>query len=122
MYEFTRTPSDPGKAIEGRVLRIFAAGHVFEDLAIRWLRKAGFDLRTETREGGQFGFETAGGRIRGHIDGVIVDGPACGLSWPVLWEHKALKAASDPQRDEVKPTGMLGASSLNGCSMAGLMR
>jgi len=94
VYEFTRTPSDPGKAIEGRILRIFAAGHVFEDLAIRWLRKAGYDLRTEARDGGQFGFEAAGGRIRGHVDGVIVDGPACGLAWPVLWEHKALKSAS----------------------------
>lgn len=94
VYEVTRTPPDPGKDFEGRVLRIFAAGHVFEDLAIRWLRQAGFDLRTQTQAGGQFGFDTAGGRIRGHVDGVIVDGPAIGLAWPVLWEHKALKASS----------------------------
>ena len=94
VYEFTKTPADPGKDFEGRTLRIFEAGHVFEDLAIRWLRAAGFDLRTQTREGGQFGFETTGGRIRGHVDGVIVDGPALGLAWPVLWEHKALKASS----------------------------
>jgi hypothetical protein len=92
--EVTRTPPDPGKALEGRRLRILAAGHVFEDLAIRWLRLAGFDLRTRTREGSQFGFETAGGRIRGHVDGVIVGGPDVGLAWPVLWEHKALKASS----------------------------
>ncbi|SFC90375.1 PD-(D/E)XK nuclease family protein [Tropicimonas isoalkanivorans] len=94
VYEVTHTPPDPGKELEGRSLRIFAAGHVFEDLAIRWLRLAGFDLRTQTREGGQFGFETAGGRIRGHVDGVIVAGPEVGLAWPVLWEHKALKASS----------------------------
>ena len=94
VYEVLHTPPDPGKEIEGRTLRIFAAGHVFEDLAIRWLRQAGFDLRTHTPQGGQFGFETAGGRIRGHIDGVIVAGPDIGLSWPVLWEHKALKASS----------------------------
>ena len=94
VYEFTKTPVDPGKDFEGRTLRIFEAGHVFEDLAIRWLRTAGFDLRTQTREGGQFGFETAGGRIRGHVDGVIVGGPDMGLTWPVLWEHKALKASS----------------------------
>ena len=94
VYEVTHTPPDPGKDFEGRVLRIFAAGHVFEDLAIRWLRQAGFDLRTQTQAGGQFGFETAGGRIRGHVDGVIVDGPEIGLTWPVLWEHKALKASS----------------------------
>lgn len=94
VYEVTHTPPDPGKELEGRSLRIFAAGHVFEDLSIRWLRLAGFDLRTQTREGGQFGFETAGGRIRGHVDGVIVAGPEVGLAWPVLWEHKALKASS----------------------------
>ena len=94
VFEVTHTPPDTGKELEGRSLRIFAAGHVFEDLAIRWLRLAGFDLRTQTREGGQFGFETAGGRIRGHVDGVIVDGPDVGLAWPVLWEHKALKASS----------------------------
>ena len=94
VYEVTRTPPDPGREIAGRALRIFAAGHVFEDLAIRWLRRAGFDLRTQARDGGQFGFETAGGRIRGHVDGVIVAGPEVGLAWPVLWEHKALKASS----------------------------
>jgi hypothetical protein len=94
VYEVTRTPPDPGKDFQGRTLRIFAAGHVFEDLAIRWLRQAGFDLRTQTQAGGQFGFETAGGRIRGHVDGVIVGGPEIGLAWPVLWEHKALKASS----------------------------
>ena len=94
VYEFTRTPVDPGKEFAGRILRIFEAGDVFEDLAIRWLRAAGFDLRTEKSGGGQFGFETAGGRIRGHVDGVIVGGPHLGLAWPVLWEHKALKASS----------------------------
>ncbi len=94
VYEFTKIPVDPGKDFEGRTLRIFEAGHVFEDLAIRWLRAAGLDLRTEKRDGGQFGFETAGGRIRGHVDGVIVGGPEVGLAWPVLWEHKALKASS----------------------------
>ena len=94
VYEVTHTPSDSGNEIDGRALRIFAAGHVFEDLAIRWLRRAGFDLRTQSHDGGQFGFATAGGRIRGHVDGVIVAGPAVGLAWPVLWEHKALKASS----------------------------
>ena len=94
VYEFTKTPVDPGKEFAGQTLRIFEAGHVFEDLAIRWLRAAGFDLRTEKRGGGQFGFETASGRIRGHVDGVSVGGPNVEISWPVLWEHKALKASS----------------------------
>jgi hypothetical protein len=73
------------------ILRVFEAGHRFEDLSIRWLRAAGFDLRTRRRDGEQFGFSVAGGRLRGHIDGVIVSGPDIGITWPSLWEHKALR-------------------------------
>lgn len=94
VYEVTHTPKDEGRDFDGAILRIFDAGHQFETLSIRWLRGAGFDLRTERADGGQFGFETAGGRLRGHIDGVIVAGPDVGLHWPVLWEHKALNAKS----------------------------
>jgi hypothetical protein len=94
VYEFTNTPPDEGKDFNGHVLRIFEAGHVFEELSIRWLRGAGFDLRTVKRDGSQFGFSAAGGKFRGHIDGVIVGGPDIGISWPALWEHKALRATS----------------------------
>lgn len=93
-YEYAHAPEDPDRAFTGQTLRIFAAGHVFENLSIEWLRAAGFDLRTRRRDGGQFGFETAGGRIKGHIDGVIVGGPDIGMPWPALFEHKALKAKS----------------------------
>lgn len=91
-FEYSRMRKD--REFDGRTLRIFEAGHSFETLAIDWLRAAGFDLRTTKRNGEQFGFETAGGRIRGHIDGVIVAGPNVGINWPALWEHKALKASS----------------------------
>jgi hypothetical protein len=94
VYEFTGTPPDEGKDFDGRVLRIFEAGHVFETLSIRRLRAAGFNLRTTKGDGGQFGFSAAGGKFRGHIDGVIVAGPDIGINWPVLWEHKALNAKS----------------------------
>lgn len=94
IYEVTHTPLDAGKGFDGRTLRIFDVGHQFETLSIRWLRAAGFDLRTHRREGEQFGFVTAGGRVRGHIDGVIVAGPDIGIAWPVLFEHKALKSRS----------------------------
>ncbi len=94
VYEHTRTPKDEGGEFDGRILRIFDAGHQFETLSIRWLRAAGFDLRTHNRSGEQFGFSVGDGRIRGHIDGVIVAGPDVGISWPALWEHKALKATS----------------------------
>ncbi len=91
-YEYTRMRKD--REFNGRTLRIFDAGHQFEALAIQWMRAAGFELRTHKRNGEQFGFEVAGGRIRGHIDGVIVAGPDVGIAWPALWEHKALKASS----------------------------
>jgi hypothetical protein len=69
---------------------VFDAGHQFEALSIRWLRQAGFDLRDRGPDGEQFGFAAAGGRLRGHADGVIVAGPDIGIRWPALFEHKAL--------------------------------
>ena len=93
-YEVTLTPVDDGKEFCGRLLRIFDAGHQFEDLTIRWLQAAGFDLRTRARDGRQFGFSVAGRRLRGHIDGAIVGGPDVGITWPALFEHKALKQSA----------------------------
>ena len=94
-FEHSRTPKDEGRDFDGRALRIFAAGHRFEDMSIHWLRAAGFDLRTHRRDGGQFGFSAAGGRIKGHIDGVIVAVPAgVPMALSALWEHKALNKKS----------------------------
>jgi hypothetical protein len=76
-FEFTATPKDEGQGFSGQVLRIFAIGHELEELAILWLRGAGFDLYTQKGnrpDGGQFGFSVAGGRIRGHVDGIIAAG------------------------------------------------
>ena len=89
-YEVAHAPKDPGRDFDGGILRVFDAGHQFEALSVRWLREAGFDLRDRGADGGQFGFSAAGGRLRGHVDGVIVAGPDVGLRWPALWEHKAL--------------------------------
>jgi hypothetical protein len=91
-YEITHAPPDEDRKIDGAMLRVFAAGHRFEILSIEWLRAAGFDLRTQRRDGSQFGFTAAVGRLCGHIDGVIVAGPDIGVSWPALWEHKAVNA------------------------------
>jgi hypothetical protein len=93
-YEVMLTPVDVGKGFDGRLLRIFDAGHQFEDLTIRWLQAAGFDLRARGRDGRQYGFSIAGGRVRGHIDGVFVGGPDVGVAWPALFEHKALNQTS----------------------------
>ena len=60
---------------------------------VEWLRAAGFDLRTRKPSGDQFGFSAVGGRLQGHIDGVIVDGPE-GFAYPALWECKCLGSKS----------------------------
>ena len=94
VYEITHTAKDPSRDFDGGILRIFDAGHQFETLSIRWLRHAGFDLRDRGASGEQFGFAAAGGRLRGHADGVIVAGPDVGIRWPALFEHKFLGAKS----------------------------
>ena len=90
-FEYFHAIPDPGKEFSGKTLRIFAVGHALEELAVKWIRRAGFDLRTRKRDGGQFGFETAGGRIRGHIDGVFCAGPEV-IAYPALWECKTMNA------------------------------
>ena len=90
-FEYAGAPVDPGKQFSGRTLRIFEVGHVLEEVAIRWLRLAGFDLYTRRKNGSQFGFSVAGGRIQGHVDGVIAAGPTeIGLAFPMLWECKTM--------------------------------
>jgi hypothetical protein len=93
-YEYGGTPVDAGAAFDGRMLRIFEAGHRFEAMTIRWLRLAGFNLLSARGDGSPFGFAAAGGRFRGHIDGVIIDGPDLGAPYPLIFEHKALVSSS----------------------------
>ncbi len=92
-YEYAKAPVDHGKAFSGRLLRIFERGHRTEDMVIRWLRMAGFVLKTEDANGHQFGFSVAGGRLRGHVDGVLIAGPD-GFAYPSLWENKCLGSKS----------------------------
>lgn len=92
-YEYAQAPVDYGRDTQGRMLRIFKRGHVIEDCTVEWLREAGFDLRTRDRNGDQFGFSAANGRLQGHVDGVIVGGPE-GFAYPCLWENKCLGGKS----------------------------
>ena len=89
-YEYNGAPKDAGAGFTPRTRRIFHRGHKGEEWMIEWIRAAGFDLRTE-KAGKQFGFEDCDGRFKGHIDGVILDGPA-GFKFPALWENKVLGA------------------------------
>lgn len=90
---YYRTIKVPELPITGERLRAFEMGDYFEKMVLDWLLAAGFDIRTRNLRGEQFEFTTAGGRIKGHIDGAIVGGPPIpGLIYPALWENKALKA------------------------------
>ena len=95
-FEFAGAPKDDGSDFDGQTLRIFEIGHALEDLAVRWLRGAGFDLYTRKgnrADGEQFGFSIAGGRVRGHVDGIIAAAPGqLGLAVPALWECKTMNA------------------------------
>lgn len=77
-----------GKPFPAKTHMIFAMGHAGEEALAKVLKAAGFDLRTHKADGGQFGFSTAGGRIKGHIDGVFCGGPAEHGPYPFLWENK----------------------------------
>lgn len=94
-FEYTDTPKDKDQNFTGKTLRIFQAGHVFEELMINWLRLAGINLITQKQNGNQFGFSVAGGKVKGHIDGVIVDAPQdLEFNFPMLWECKSLNDKS----------------------------
>jgi hypothetical protein len=95
-FELTGAPKDSGAGFGGQTLRIFEIGHALEDLAVRWLRASGFELYTRKGnrpDGEQFGFSVTGGRIRGHVDGIIAAAPEpLGLAAPALWECKTMNA------------------------------
>jgi hypothetical protein len=70
-FKYFNTPKDQGKTFSGRILRIFQRGHWAEEYITGVIRDAGFDLRTGTQNGEQFGFSVLDGKIQGHIDGVF---------------------------------------------------
>lgn len=106
-YQYHQTPKDADRGFSGQLYRVFDMGHDGEDRVVEYLRLAGFDLRTHKFDGGQFGYCVADGKMRGHIDGVIVGGrtiPGIGFPYPCLWENKALGASSwaDVVRNGIK--------------------
>lgn len=88
-YERLGAPGDP---IPGKLRRIFARGHAGERLAVEWLKAAGFQLKHAGPYSEPLGFKVAGGRFRGHIDGVIHAGPSEAMEYPAIWECKVLGA------------------------------
>ena len=61
--------------VSAKQIRTFDIGHCLEDLIIKWLRIAGFDLKTRNENGDQFGFSVADGKFAGHVDGLIYSFP-----------------------------------------------
>jgi hypothetical protein len=71
-----------------RTKRIFARGHLFEEITAKAMAGAGFRIERGTPA---TGFASADGMFKGHCDGIIVAGPEIvGLTYPCIWEHKAL--------------------------------
>lgn len=92
-YEFLS--AGDGNKVDGGRIRIFEAGHLFEELMARWLRLVGFELLTEDESGEQFGFTVAQGKIAGHIDGVVIAAPSnLNIPCPALWEAKSMNSKS----------------------------
>ena len=91
-YRYLNYTPDASSGFSAKTLRIFEFGHNIEDYVAKWFRDAGFDLRTEDKQGDQFGFSIADGEIRGHIDGVICGGPV-DMAYPALWENKSANDA-----------------------------
>lgn len=98
-YEYTQTPRDQG--LSGKTLRIFEMGHVIEDMALNWLREAGFEIVTRCTKGKPFGFSVANDRLQGHVDGIIKTAPPeLDLLYPALWECKSMNAKNWEQTVE----------------------
>jgi hypothetical protein len=71
----------------------FERGHYFEERMRRHLVAAGFKFAPAAA----CEFTAVGGVLRGHADGVIIHGPdllGAYVIYPLLWEHKCLKARS----------------------------
>lgn len=86
-----KIPAD--KAPEGKMLRIWETGHVFEAAIADWFNMAGFKLETHDETKRQFTWRVLDEEGGGSIDGKIVGGPIP-MAYPFQWECKALKASS----------------------------
>jgi hypothetical protein len=86
--------------LAARTRAIFDRGNYFEERTRGHLIAAGFKFApSET-----LAFSAIGGTLRGHADGIIIQGPDLAdtyLIYPAIWEHKALNAHNwrDVERD-----------------------
>jgi hypothetical protein len=76
-----------------RTREIFDRGHYFEARARQHLTSVGFKFSPPKA----LEFTAADGVLRGHADGIITHGPdlpGAYVIYPLIWEHKCLKATS----------------------------
>jgi hypothetical protein len=79
--------------LAARTREIFDRGHYFEERTRQHLIAAGFSFAPPEA----LVFTAADGALRGHADGIIIHGPGslgAYVIYPLIWEHKALKARS----------------------------
>jgi len=82
------------KQFDGRTLRLFQTGHLAEPRFVADLRAIGMTVHdVDPATGRQFGFQSLGGHMRGHMDGCAVGVPGGGQKWHVL-EFKTHSAKS----------------------------
>jgi hypothetical protein len=72
-----------------RTREIFDRGHYFEERSRQLLSRAGFLFETDAAK---LKFSAVNGLLRGHADGLITEGPSPEITYPCLWEHKAVNA------------------------------
>lgn len=96
-YQGVQRDPSPMNQSETQLLRFFAMGNCLEPMIIQWMENAGFILSTRNAEGKQHGFTQAGGKIAGHIDGVLlgckVEIFGDSFDYPALWECKTMGAS-----------------------------
>lgn len=85
-FEYANAPRDEQGCFSAQTLRTFDIGHALETLAHRWLTDAGFTIH-RTIKGEAIGF--VHGQIRGHIDGLVTEGPDI-MRYPAIWECKTM--------------------------------
>jgi hypothetical protein len=79
---------------DGRTLRLFQTGHMSEGRFVADLRSIGCEVYdVDPATGRQFGFESLGGHMRGHMDGCAKGIPGGGQKWHVV-EFKTHSAKS----------------------------
>jgi PD-(D/E)XK nuclease superfamily protein len=91
-----------GRAVEGRLARLFDTGHREEARVLEELRAIGCEVYDREESGSQFGVASLGGHLRGHVDAIVVGLPEAPAT-PHLVDVKTIKSK---KFDELLKKGM----------------